>query len=67
MTTIDGWTRVIADEAGLVRVGQDKFVEIATLRRAMQEQFGENSVTSIFGGQFYFRVKVAEKAIVTRH
>lgn len=65
--TIHGWTRVIADESGLVRVGQDRFVEISTLRRAMQEQFGEDSVTRIFGGQFYFRVKVAETAIVTPH
>ena len=63
--TINGWTRVTADESGLVRIGQDKFVEISTLRRAMQEQFGEDSVTSVFGGQFYFRVKVADTAIVT--
>ena len=62
---IDAWTRVSADEEGLVRVGQNKYVEISTLRQAMREQFGEDSVTSIFGGQFYFRVKVAAKVIVT--
>ena len=51
--------------SGLVRIGQDRFVEISTLRRAMQDQFGEDSVTSIFGGQFYFRVRVAARAIVS--
>ena len=56
---------MIADETGLVRVGPNRFVEISTLRRAMQEQFGEDSVTGIFGGQFYFRVRVAARAIVT--
>ena len=63
--TTDAWTRVSADEEGLVGVGQGRFVPLSTLHQAMKEQFGEDSVTGIFGGQFHFRVQVATKAVMT--
>ena len=59
------WTCVSADEDGLVSVGHEKFVAITTLHQAMREQFGEDSVTGIFGGHFHFRVRVAANAVLS--